>query len=834
MARVTFRYLTGLKRNIILNAQLTWAKKPKGDESESWSDPIPMRSIVAEDGCPAFEAEDELQGSNGQEFQWRVFISTAAKKDICGIMPEIRDRDSNLRVRTFVLRSDGPRKAEYYLTHARRVGAQKHYLDPSKAADPRADPAIRFTVWAPNAKKVNVVMAKTWKLDKPQDGPLGASYNIEKIAGGYIAGRKIDSENFVACYPMHTISDGYWATEPIDPALSSFSAFDHRPYMYEVTCEDGVVRYRTDLHSRCQIGSGKIDPGEQPYVGRIRDLDGTKGCSVVVDPEQDTKEFEERNEHGEGIWPETKWVEAKEFWQDEFRPGRPVPRNVQDLVIYELHLGTLGFDHAGPGTLADAMALLDYLEALGVNAVELLPLEEFGSGGFNWGYSTSHYFAVEYAGGGRDKYKFFIRECHRRGIAVIVDVVYNHYTFSPDRAEEYYDSPYDKNNMYYWYEGDPTDYSHPSAGYCQNGSSGRAPRFHEEAVRQMFISSAAVFVEEFHVDGFRVDLTQAMHRDNHLEGADYHGVADANIAGIKFLREWCRTLRLLNPEVMLIAEDHTGWDQVTNDPDHGGLGFDATWYADFYHNLSGDTRHDGAAWLLKNAGYGDDRPLAMDTFADKLGKSANRTVVYHESHDEAGNSGTERTILTAINRAPPTGNTRHYAEARSRVAAGLSLLSAGTPMFLFGEEVGAACDFVYGRVLEGKIDLVGLSEGVRKPMFQYYSELIRLRLAHAGLRSRNIDVVYCHNDHRLIAFHRWDNHGDDLLVVASLNNHPFDQGYVFYDSRIPDGGWREIFNSDATAYGGDNAGNSSGTLAASRGRFEAVIPAKGLIVFQRL
>ena len=148
--------------------------------------------------------------------------------------------------------------------------------------------------------------------------------------------------------------------------------------------------------------------------------------------------------------------------RDEHRANRPLPRRLQDLVIYELHLGTLGFEHAGPGTLADALRLVDYLELLGVNAVELLPLAEFGAGGINWGYGTSHYFATEYAGGGRDKYKFFIRECHRRGIAVIMDVVYNHYTFKPERAEEYYDSPHDEENIYYWYEGRTSDYSTPT------------------------------------------------------------------------------------------------------------------------------------------------------------------------------------------------------------------------------------------------------------------------------------------------------------------------------------------------------------------------------------
>jgi 1,4-alpha-glucan branching enzyme len=826
MARVRFRLLTGLKRNIFSRAQLKGSWDQRGYRSGDWANPIAMIATIAEDGCPAFEAEVDLHGDPGTAFDWGVIVSTASQGNLWAIMPEVRDRNSNSRVRSFVLQSGAPQVVDHYFTHARRVGAQK-YFGNAKALEGEQPPTIRFTVWAPHAKAVNVVIAKYWDCDDPQAKP---PHNVAKICGGYV-----DPSNIVDRLPMARVEDGYWATDPAQTNAGAFGPFDHRAYMYEVTCEDGEVRYRTDLHSRCQIGAGVFDPEDHSYKGRILDLNGTKSCSVVVDPELVTKYFEQRNEHVEVIWPETDWVTTERFWLDERRPNRPVPNRLEDLVIYELHLGSLGFDHAGPGTLADAMQLLDYLELLGVNAIELLPLLEFGDGGYNWGYGNSHYFAIEYAGGGRDKFKFFIRECHRRGIAVIADVVYNHFAQHVERAEEYYDSPRDDHNSYFWYEGNPSDYASPNAGYCQNGSTGRTPRFYEEAVRQMFISSAAVLVEEFHVDGFRVDLTQAIHRDNCLEGADHRPVPDANIFGVKFLRELCRTLKVLKPDVMLIAEDHTGWGAVVDAPDAGGLGFDATWYADFYHNLSGETQHGGAAWLLKNAGYGDDRPLAMCNLASVLRESANRRVVYHISHDEAGNSsGTHRTIVTAVNGAPLVGETRHFAEARMRVAVGLSILSPGTPMFLFGEEVATDREFTYGHILEGKVDLTGLRAGTGQYMFTYFAQLIRLRLDHGGLRSRNIDVVFCHNDHRLIAFHRWDLEGDDLLVIASLNNRLFDRGYVFYGLRIPDGGWREIFNSDAAAFGGNNLGNGGGVIAASGGRFQAVIPANGLVVFKRV
>ena len=109
-----------------------------------------------------------------------------------------------------------------------------------------------------------------------------------------------------------------------------------------------------------------------------------------------------------------------------------------------------------------------------------------------------------------------MRECHRHGIAVIQDVVYNHYDNEAERAEWQYDSTAPEDNIYYWYEGRPSDYSSPDHGYLSNGATGHTPRFWDEHVRQQFISGAAFLIEEMHVDGLRVDLTQAMHRDNVL------------------------------------------------------------------------------------------------------------------------------------------------------------------------------------------------------------------------------------------------------------------------------------------------------------------------------
>jgi 1,4-alpha-glucan branching enzyme len=237
---------------------------------------------------------------------------------------------------------------------------------------------------------------------------------------------------------------------------------------------------------------------------------------------------------------------------------------------------------------------------------------------------------------------------------------------------------------------------------------------------------------------------------------------------------------MIRPTVMLIAEDHTGWPAVTRPPAAGGLGFDATWWVDFYHHLMGDSdMAGGKARLIRQAGFGGDEPLAFDTFAGALYDTRYNRIVFHKSHDEAGNAGsTARTLRTAVNHARLEGETRVVAEARSRVAFGLSVLSAGTPMFFM------------------------------------------------------VDILWQSSADRVLAFKRWSG-DEEVIIFASLNNRPFDQGYTISKDLlgIPNAGWKEIFNSDAAIYGGHNVGNAGATIASSDARLNVKIPANGFVLF---
>jgi 1,4-alpha-glucan branching enzyme len=796
-----FVYDTGIRRRLFRNARLIGSWDSQGSYSDQWTE-RPMKERVGPDGARLFEAEVPLQpADHGKLFHWTVRLDGLLGLDRAAIVTEQHDEPHDALHREFMFTKDSGAEQRYYLTHVRRLGARK-----LRASD-GAPAGLRFAVWAPNAQAVEVVFGKS--------------------DCGYIAddGAGIDPARPV--FGMQRREDGVWIAAPEQHgALARFDDFVGAPYMYRIRMDDGSTAYRTDLHSRAQIGRGDVNPEGAAYSGKPADLNGVVSCSLVVDTEVVQAELED----------EAAVVSDEEFWHDEFDHATPFPHRIEDMVIYELHVGSLGFGEDRPGNFDDAIALLDYLTALGVNAVELLPIAE-ASGTRTWGYGNSHHFAIESSAGGRDKFRHFVRACHQRGIAVIVDVVYNHYVANGERAQWHYDSKREENNIYYWYEGKPSDYPAPDGGYLDNLSTGYAPRYHDEMVRKLFISSAAALVMDFHVDGFRVDQTTSIHAYNVIH-ADGRPAGAANQAGAKFLRELSRTLRLIRPSTLLTCEDHSDWALVTEHPDGAGLGFDATWYSNFYHNLIGDTgRGSECANLLRTAGMGGPSELAMDRFAAELVASGRKTVVYHESHDEAGNSEhSGRTLMVAIaagkDTPPPEGELRRIAEARCRFAAGITLLSAGTPMFLMGEEVGAVKDFTYSGFLENREDLLGQRAGEGRYLFRFYCDLIRLRLRHHTLASANLEITHTHNADRVLAFHRWKG-PEHYLVVSTLSDFGWPDGYRIAPPAAAQGNWREILSSDASAYGGQGVGNPD-ELTPQDGQLTVRLPARGFVVLRHV
>jgi 1,4-alpha-glucan branching enzyme len=252
---VQFRYLTGLKRKIFHNARLLGTWDHAGRLSQSLSE-IRMADITCEDGCPAFAVTVRFDQSEiGKIFDWTVRLDTPAAPDVSGVPTEIGDANRTDRVRTFQLQpaSSHPQVEDYYLTYARRLGARKVFAHPGSGK-----PDLRFAVWAPNARQVEVVFGDP--------------------AHGYIAddGDGIDPAR--APLPMTASAGGIWQTA----IVPHFAAHQGLPYMYRITNAQGRTVYRTDIFSRQQVGRGTKNPAGGHWTGSAADLDGTKSCSQVV------------------------------------------------------------------------------------------------------------------------------------------------------------------------------------------------------------------------------------------------------------------------------------------------------------------------------------------------------------------------------------------------------------------------------------------------------------------------------------------------------------------------------------------------------------------------
>jgi len=223
----------------------------------------------------------------------------------------------------------------------------------------------------------------------------------------------------------------------------------------------------------------------------------------------------------------------------------------KDLVIYEM----LFRDFTTSQNIAGAMAQLDYIENLGVNAVQLMPIQEF-DGNLSWGYNPNHWFALDKYYGTRDEYKAFIDECHARGIAVIVDVVYNHATGSHTWAKMWWDGDATADNNP-WFNRVAT---HPYNVYHDMN--------HENAmVKEHVKKSLEYLLTEYDVDGFRFDLTKGFTQKN--TGDDVGAWGHRDDSRISILKGYADHIWSVNDNAVVIFEHLSDWDEEKVLAEHG-------------------------------------------------------------------------------------------------------------------------------------------------------------------------------------------------------------------------------------------------------------------------
>ncbi|MDJ1495196.1 alpha-amylase family glycosyl hydrolase [Cytophagaceae bacterium DM2B3-1] len=440
-----------------------------------------------------------------------------------------------------------------------------------------------------------------------------------------------------------------------------------------------------------------------------------------------------------------------------------------ELVIYELHIGTFNVTEEGkPGDFYSAIDRLPYLRALGINAVEIMPPFEF-AGDYSWGYNPAHPFAIESAYGGPDAFKSFIKACHKNNIAVILDVVYNH--FGPSDMDLWQFDGWSENNkggIYFyndWKSTTPWGDTRPDYGRGE--------------VRQYIRDNALMWLEEYRCDGLRMDMIPYI-RNVHAN----ENPADNLHDGFSLLQWINREISEKYPNKLTIAEDLHGNDFVTAKVQDGGCGYGSQWDADFVHPIRDViiTMHD------------NDRNMDAVTHAltrrynlDSFGR-----VVYTESHDEVANG--KARVAEEIS---PGNVTNYYSKKRAALGVAMVLTAPGIPMLFQGQPL-----------LEDKwfsdtdpVDWNRFSDV--KGIIKLHRDLIYLRTNRhettKGLMGQHIHILYVHHEDKIVAYHRWMEGGPKDSVVVVLNFR--DQEHTHYTIPMPTKGkWKVRFNSDWGGY----------------------------------
>ena len=248
----------------------------------------------------------------------------------------------------------------------------------------------------------------------------------------------------------------------------------------------------------------------------------------------------------EGVHAASAWVDHDRFrWRDGgWRPGR-----LRDQVFYEVHAGTF----APEATFAGVEARLDHLVELGVTAVELMPVAEF-PGGRGWGYDGVDLYAPHHAYGGPEGLKALVDGCHRRGLAIVLDVVYNHTGAEGDYLERY--GPY-VTRAYSNAWGSAFNYDGRGSG----------------EVRRFVVENALMWLRDYHLDGLRLDAVHAIHDRSAVHILE--AIADA-VRGLE---------SQLGRTFWVIAESDLNDPRLVSHPSAGGYGLDSQWSDDFHHAL---------------------------------------------------------------------------------------------------------------------------------------------------------------------------------------------------------------------------------------------------------
>ncbi|MEF8793518.1 1,4-alpha-glucan branching protein GlgB [Thiohalorhabdus sp.] len=552
--------------------------------------------------------------------------------------------------------------------------------------------------------------------------------------------------------------------------IGHFNQWDGRRHPMRVRGESGVWElFIPDLEAgelyKFEIrngATGEIQTKTDPYGRKFEIRPQT---AAMVEPNSD---------YG---WEDGNWMERRPHWDWLHAP----------ISVYEVHLGAWcraeDGDFLGYREIAERLAA--YAAGLGFTHVELMPVTEHPLDA-SWGYQTTGFYAPTTRFGDPDDFRYFVDICHRHGLGVLLDWVPGHF---PKDAHAL--ARFDGTALYE--HADPRQGEHRDWGTL-------IFNYGRPEVRNFLLSSALYWLEEFHLDGLRVDAVASMLYLNYSreEGEwipNIYGGAE-NLEAIDFLREFNRVVHERHPGALVVAEESTSWPQVTRPTYVGGLGFSMKWNMGWMH--------DTLAYMALDPVF---RHYHHDQLTFGLLYAFNENFVLPFSHDEVVHG------KGSMIRKMPGDEWQRFANLR--VLYTFMYAYPGKKLLFMGNELGQYSEFSEERQLDWEV----LDSDFHSGLVNLVGELNRLYREDPALHSQDFDAagfdwIDPHDsDQSTLSFLRFDQAGNPVVAAFNFTPVPREQ----FRLGVPQGGhYAEVFNSDSAFYGGSNLGNLGGVPAKDR------------------